>query len=89
MAFAEKSSSPKFYFNFKAERKKLKDNQTNFTSPVTLIIGLNESLKMLQAEGLENAFRRHERLAHATRRLSRRSVSRCSPRITQLLCYGD
>jgi len=66
-AFAEKSTSPKFYFNFKAERKKLKDNQTNFTSPVTLIIGLNESLKILQAEGLENAFRRHERLAHATR----------------------
>ncbi len=32
-AFAEKSTSPKFYFNFKAERKKLKDNQTNFTSP--------------------------------------------------------
>jgi len=38
-AFAEKSTSPKFYFNFKTERKKLKDNQTNFTSPVTLIIG--------------------------------------------------
>jgi len=66
-AFAEKSTSPKFYFNFKAERKKLKDNQTNFTSPVSLIIGLNECLKILQAEGLENAFNRHARLAHATR----------------------
>ncbi|MDA8084898.1 MAG: alanine--glyoxylate aminotransferase family protein [Nitrospiraceae bacterium] len=66
-AFAEKSTSPRFYFNFKAERKKLKDNQTNFTSPVSLIIGLNECLKIVQAEGLENAFKRHERLAHATR----------------------
>lgn len=66
-AFAEKSTSPKFYFNFKAERKKLKDNQTNFTSPVTLIIGLNECLRLLQAEGLENAVSRHERLAQATR----------------------
>jgi serine---pyruvate transaminase len=66
-AFAEKSTSPKFYFNFRKERESLAKNQTSFTSPVTLIIGLNESLKILQAEGLENAFRRHERLAHATR----------------------
>lgn len=65
--FADKSASPKFYFNFKKEREALAKNQTSFTSPVTLIIGLNECIKMLQAEGLENAFRRHERLAHATR----------------------
>lgn len=66
-AFAEKSTSPKFYFNFKKERENLAKNQTNFTSPVTLIIGLNECLKLVQAEGLENAFKRHARLAHATR----------------------
>lgn len=66
-AFAEKSTSPKFYFNFKKERENLVKNQTNFTSPVTLIIGLNECLKIVQAEGLENAFKRHARLAHATR----------------------
>jgi aspartate aminotransferase-like enzyme len=66
-AKAESSTLPNFYFNFKAERKKLKDNQTNFTSPVTLIIGLNEAVKILRKEGLENAFRRHGKLAHATR----------------------
>lgn len=66
-AFAEKSTSPKFYFNFRKERENLAKNQTNFTSPVTLIIGLNECLKLVQAEGLENAFKRHARLAHATR----------------------
>ncbi|MEW6109072.1 MAG: alanine--glyoxylate aminotransferase family protein [Nitrospirota bacterium] len=65
--FADKSASPKFYFNFKKERESLAKNQTSFTSPVTLIIGLNESLKILKAEGLENAFKRHEKLAHATR----------------------
>ncbi|MDI6890407.1 MAG: alanine--glyoxylate aminotransferase family protein [Thermodesulfovibrionales bacterium] len=64
---AETSKLPKFYFNFKKERENLAKNQTNFTSPVTLIIGLNESLKMLQAEGLENVYKRHEMLAHATR----------------------
>lgn len=64
---AESSKMPKFYFNFKKERENLAKNQTNFTSPVTLIIGLNTGLQMLQAEGLDNVFRRHERLAHATR----------------------
>jgi len=65
---AEISKLPKFYFNFKKERENLAKNQTNFTSPVSLIIGLNESLKILQAEGLENVFKRHERLANATRK---------------------
>lgn len=65
--FAESAKCPRFYFNFKKERENLAKNQTNFTSPVTLIIGLNECLKLLQKEGLENAFERHRRLAHATR----------------------
>lgn len=65
---ADKSKLPKFYFNFKKERENLKKNQTNFTSPVTLIIGLNESLKLLQKEGLQNVFKRHERLANAMRK---------------------
>jgi aspartate aminotransferase-like enzyme len=67
-ARAETSKLPKFYFNFRKERANLAKNQTNFTSPVTLIIGLNESLRMLRAEGLENVFRRHATLANATRK---------------------
>jgi aspartate aminotransferase-like enzyme len=65
---AETSKMPKFYFNFKKERENLSKNQTNFTSPVTLIIGLNESLKILKGEGLQNVFNRHARLADAMRR---------------------
>jgi aspartate aminotransferase-like enzyme len=64
---AEKASCPRFYFNFRKEREALAKNQTNFTSPVTLIIGLNEALRLLQREGLESVFARHGRLAHATR----------------------
>jgi aspartate aminotransferase-like enzyme len=64
---ADTSKTPRFYFNFKKERENLAKNQTLFTSPVTLIIGLNECIKMLQSEGLENVFKRHERLARATR----------------------
>jgi aspartate aminotransferase-like enzyme len=65
---AETSKLPKFYFNFKKERENLAKNQTYFTSPITLIVGLNESLKMLQAEGLKNVFKRHEKLATAMRK---------------------
>lgn len=66
-SFVAKSDLPKYYFNFKQELKKLKDNQTNFTSAVSLVVGLNESLKMIREEGLENIFNRHARLADATR----------------------
>jgi len=64
---AQSSRLPKFYFNFIKERDNLSRNQTNFTSPVTLIRGLNESLNMLKSEGLQQVFKRHKRLAHATR----------------------
>jgi serine---pyruvate transaminase len=64
---ADSAKSPKFYFNFKKERENLAKNQTLFTSAVTLIIGLNSCIKMLQDEGLENVLARHEKLARATR----------------------
>jgi aspartate aminotransferase-like enzyme len=64
---ADTAKTPKFYFNFKKERENLAKNQTNFTSAVTLIIGLNSCIKMLQDEGLEAMFARHDRLARATR----------------------
>ncbi len=64
---ADAAKTPKFYFNFKKERENLSKNQTNFTSAVTLIIGLNSCIKMLQEEGLEKIFARHDRLARATR----------------------
>ena len=64
---ADTAKTPKFYFNFKKERENLSKNQTTWTSAVSLIIGLNACLKMLQDEGLENVFKRHDRLARATR----------------------
>ena len=49
------------------ERGKQAANQTLFTSAVTLIVGLEKALNMLQSEGLKNVFARHARLANATR----------------------
>jgi len=64
---AETAKCAKFYFNFPKERKNLAKNQTNFTSASSLIVGLNTVLRMMKADGLENVFARHERLATATR----------------------
>lgn len=65
--FQETAKCPRFYFDFKKERKNLKDNTTAYTPAVTLIIGLREALRLIREEGLENVFKRHDRLARATR----------------------
>ena len=42
-----------------------------FTPATNLLFGLNEAIAMLEEEGLENVFVRHDRLAEATRRAVR------------------
>jgi aspartate aminotransferase-like enzyme len=65
--FQERSKCPRFYFDFKKERKNLKDNTTAYTPAVSLITGLREALKQIKGEGLANVFSRHDRLARAVR----------------------
>jgi aspartate aminotransferase-like enzyme len=64
---AERSNLPKFYFDFKKELKSAQKNQNSFTPAISLFVGLRESLNLIQKEGLESIFRRHEKLATATR----------------------
>jgi aspartate aminotransferase-like enzyme len=49
-------------------KKNVEKDTTPFTPAVTLVLGLNESLKMIRDEGIENVIARHSRLAEATRR---------------------
>jgi len=64
---AETAKCGKYYFNFTKERKKLKDNQTNFTTASSLVVGLNVALRMMKEEGLADMFARQARLAEACR----------------------
>lgn len=64
---AERSDLPKFYFDFKKELKSTKKNQSSYTPAISLFVGLRESLNMIRKEGLAPLFRRHEKLARATR----------------------
>src|SRR5262245_19815269 len=58
---------PKYYFDLAAERQWLAKGEPHFTPAVSIVLGLREVLRMLDEEGLPNVFRRHERLARATR----------------------
>jgi aspartate aminotransferase-like enzyme len=61
------SRLPKYYFDLAAERKTVVKNEAHFTPAVSIVIGLRTVLDMLQREGLANVFKRHDRLARATR----------------------
>jgi len=58
---AEKSNLPKFYLNLKSYKKSLISNSNPYTPAVNLIFALDEALKMMREEGLENIFMRHNR----------------------------
>jgi aspartate aminotransferase-like enzyme len=66
-ALAESSKCPKYYYNLKKAKKSIEKTDTPWTPAVSLIIGLNEALKMIKEEGLENVIARHSRLANAAR----------------------
>jgi len=57
-----------FYFDLKKYRDKLvKESDTPYTPAHTLIRALNVSLKKIRAEGIENVWSRHARIAAAAR----------------------
>ncbi len=58
---------PRFYFDLAKEKKSQAKNQTAWTPAISLIVGLQASLRLMQEEGLQNIFKRHDLLARATR----------------------
>ncbi len=64
---AGSSKLPLYYFDYRKEQNAVRKNQTAFTPAVSLIAGLQEALRMIREEGLENIFARHARCAHAMR----------------------
>ncbi|MFH1714740.1 MAG: alanine--glyoxylate aminotransferase family protein [Elusimicrobiota bacterium] len=63
----ESSKLPKYYFDLKKYKKKLADNETPFTPPVSLVVALTKALEMMLEEGIENIWARHQRLARGAR----------------------
>ncbi len=63
----EVSKCPKYYFDLKKAKKAYDKIDTPFTPAITLIIALKEAIKIMKADGLENVFKRHKKMADATR----------------------
>ena len=61
-----KARSPRFYFDWKEARTWAEKGMTPFTPAVPVAFAMQEGLRMLEEEGLENVYARHARLARAT-----------------------
>ena len=58
---SKQSNLPKFYLDLKAYKKSLQSSSNPYTPAVNLVFALEESLKMMKEEGLENIFTRHKK----------------------------
>lgn len=63
----EGARMPRFYFDLRKARAGAPRGETSFTPPVSLVLALEESLRMIEQEGLANVHRRHARVAGAVR----------------------
>lgn len=53
-------TNPRFYFDLQAAKKNFDEKSTTpYTPAASLIVGLQESLKMMEEEGIENIYKRH------------------------------
>ncbi len=67
----EQCKHPSFYFDWAAHKKAVEGDTTPFTPAVNLIVGLNQALKMIKDEGIENMNARHKRHSMALRKALR------------------
>ncbi|MDE2825575.1 MAG: alanine--glyoxylate aminotransferase family protein [Gemmatimonadota bacterium] len=63
----EESRQPSYYLNLKRARDSFAKGLTPYTPAVSLLMGLDESLRMMKELGLEEIYRIHERNALVTR----------------------
>jgi aspartate aminotransferase-like enzyme len=61
-----KARSPRFYFDWKEAKTWADKGMTPFTPAVSVAFALQEGLRMIEEEGLDNVYSRHARLARAT-----------------------
>jgi aspartate aminotransferase-like enzyme len=61
-----KARSPRFYFDWREARTWAEKGMTPFTPAIPVAFAMQEGLRMLEEEGLENVYARHARLARAT-----------------------
>jgi aspartate aminotransferase-like enzyme len=63
----KKADLPRFSLDLNAARENLNKNSTPFTPAIPLVLALEESIRLIEAEGLPNVHLRHARHAAACR----------------------
>ncbi len=66
-AASEKARLPRWYFDFARERKFQERNQTYTTPPISVMYAVQEGLRIIGEEGVENVWARHARVASMIR----------------------
>lgn len=67
LALIERSTSPRYYFDLREAKKAAEKVDTPFTPAIGIVIAMNESIRLIKKEGLQNLFARYALLARATR----------------------
>src|SRR5947209_2561681 len=65
---SEQCRSPRFYFDWRLARKNAQGGSTPWTPAVSVLFAVQEGLRMMEEQGLEQAYARHRRLAEAPAR---------------------
>lgn len=63
----ESNEQPRFYLDFKKYQDNLAKDATPFTPAVSLLFGLEQALKLVNEEGLEQVYARHNLMKKMTR----------------------
>jgi alanine-glyoxylate transaminase/serine-glyoxylate transaminase/serine-pyruvate transaminase len=71
LAASKSAKLPRSYWDWRDMLAHNKDGYFPYTPATNLLYGLREALRMLDEEGLQNVFARHQRHAEATRRAVR------------------
>ena len=96
-ARAEQVRPTCFYFDLIGERENCAKDQTHYTSPISLMVGLNEALKMLFEFGMDEVFRKQRALTVMARagiramglELFVKEEDRCTWGLTSILLPED
>ena len=68
LALVQQAKAPRFYYDLRLYLKTLGSDDTPFTSSVSLVIALDEALKLVLDRGLPQVLKRCATMAQATRR---------------------
>ncbi|MDY6765071.1 MAG: alanine--glyoxylate aminotransferase family protein, partial [Halobacteria archaeon] len=83
------SEKAPFYLDLKRHLSKAEDNQTPYTSSVSLFRGLREAIRIIQEEGLKSRVKRHRKLSRTVREAATEMGLELFPRLNDVSDYSN